>query len=173
MDKIIPDPGFAGDSGASDAALLALLAAHRDGSADSAAVLAALASTRLLVPVVAALGEVAYDEFRRAHEKTSDMAAVLVEGADGRRALLAFTGMDTMKAWNPQARPVPVPARTAAVSALQDGAEALLINIAGPARYVLQGEDLTAFASGWVLARAGDRTVWIGSAAPAEQGSGE
>ena len=48
--------------------------------------------TRLLVPVVAILGEVEHDEQGLAHDKTSDMAAVLMTGRDGRKALLAFTG---------------------------------------------------------------------------------
>ncbi len=161
MERHIPDPGFAGDDGASDPALLALLAARGAGEASSAEVLAGLAASRLLVPVVAVLGEVEHDENGLAHDKTSDMAAVLVQGADGRLGLLAFTGIETMKRWNPEARPVPVPARAAATSAIQDGAAALLVNIAGPASYVLTGDDLVGIASGWELARAGERSVWV------------
>ena len=52
-----------------------------------------------------------------------------------RLALLAFTGLDAMRSWDPAARPVPVPAPTAALAALQDGAEALLIDVAGPVPY--------------------------------------
>ena len=55
-------------------------------------VLALLQDARLLVPVVALLGEVDHDERGLAHDKTSDMAAVLMTGRDGRTALLAFTG---------------------------------------------------------------------------------
>lgn len=169
VDKVIPDPGFAGDDGSSDPALLERLAARRRGESSSAEAVAALMESRLLVPVVAVLGEVEYDENGLAHDKTSDMAAVLVEGADGRRGLLAFTGTDTMKAWNPQARPVPVPARSAATSAIQDGAAALLVNMAGPDPYVVEGQDLVGLASGWTLARMGDETVWV---APAPDGDG-
>ena len=64
------------------------------------------------------------------------MASVLMRGSDGRLALLAFTGLEAMRRWNPDARPVPVPARTAALAAIQDGAEALLIDLAGPVRYL-------------------------------------
>jgi hypothetical protein len=172
VDKVIPDPGFAGDDGSSDQALLQVLAARRRSEATSAEVLGALADARLLVPVVAVLGEVEYDEFGLAHDKTSDMAAVLVEGADGRKGLLAFTGTDTLKAWNPEARPVPVRTRTAATSAVQDGAAALLVNMAGPDPYVVEGDDLVGLASGWTLARVGEQTVWVAPApdAPGEQG---
>lgn len=161
VERLIPDPGFAGDDGSSDPELLALLAARARGEVDSASVVRALAASRLLVPVVAVLGEVEYDEQGLAHDKTSDMAAVLVQGADGRRALLAFTGTGPMQRWNPEARPVPVPARTAATSAIQDGAAALVVDIAGPATYVVQGDDLQGLAQGWELARVGEQTVWV------------
>ena len=45
--------------------------------------------------MVALLGEVEHDEQGLAHDKTSDMAAVLMQGRDGRTALLAFTATDT------------------------------------------------------------------------------
>ena len=60
-----------------------------------------LQDARLLVPVVALLGEVEHDEQGLAHDKTSDMAAVLMKGRDGRTALLAFTGTASLQAWNP------------------------------------------------------------------------
>ena len=158
----IPDPGFAGDTGEVPAAVAAALAAYAvDPRGAYVQVLAALQDARLLVPVVALLGEVEHDEAGLAHDKTSDMAAVLLQGADGRLALLAFTGTASLTAWNPEARPVPVPARVAAQSALQDGAAALVVDVAGPATLVVEGEDLQGLAAGWRLARVGERTAWI------------
>ena len=90
--------------------------------------------------MVAELGEAETGPDGLVRDKSSDMAAVLMRGADGRLALLAFTGLEAMQRWDPDARPVPVPARTAALAALQDGAEALLIDLAGPVRYL--GRDL-------------------------------
>lgn len=164
--RTIPDPGFPDDTGAGDARLGRLLADHRAGSASSGSVLAVLQDVRLLVPVVAVLGEVEVDEHGLAHDKTSDMAAVLVRAADGSTGLLAFTSVDTMARWDPQARPVPVTAATAATAAVQDGAEALLVDLAGPASYVVDGEDLTRLAAGWRLVVVGDGHGWIGP--PAE-----
>ena len=46
-------------------------------------------------------------------------------------------------------------ARTAARAALQDGAAALVVDVAGPARLVVEGEDLAALGAGWSLARVG------------------
>lgn len=158
----IPDPGFAGDTGGVGADLAAAVASYAgDRAAGWPRVLTALQDARLLVPVVAVLGEVEHDEAGLAHDKTSDMAAVLLRGADGRLALLAFTGTAAMQAWNPEARPVPVPARVAAQSALQEGAAALVVDVAGPVTLVLEEEDLQGLARGWQLARIGDRAGWI------------
>jgi len=160
--RTIPDPGYPDDRGAADPALAAVLVAHGEGRAASGAVLAVLQDCRLLVPVVAVADEVEVDEHGLAHDKTSDMAAVLVRNAGGRTGLLAFTGTEAMRRWDPEARPVPVPARTAATAAVQDGAAALLVDLAGPASYVVTGDDLTRLAGGWRLAAVGDGHGWIG-----------
>ncbi len=166
--RSIPDPGFAGDDGSVDPAVAAALAAYADRpevAAQHHATLAALQDSRLLVPVVAVLGEVEYDERGLAHDKSSDMAAVLLTGRDGRTALVAFTGTSGLNAWNPEARPVPVPARQAAQAALQDEAAALLIDVAGPVRFVIEGQDLTALATGERLVPLpGDRWGWVAPA---------
>jgi hypothetical protein len=159
--RTIPDPGFAGDHGEPGAALTAALAAYADGTGSQVDALAAVRGSRLLVPVVAVLGEVEVDQLGRAHEKTSDMATVLLQGADGRMALLAFSGMPSLQAWDPEARPVPVTARTAAQAALQDGADAIVVDVAGPAAFVVEGDDLDGLAHGWALVRVGDRSAWV------------
>jgi hypothetical protein len=149
--RTIPDPGFADDRGAGDPALDRVLADHSAGTASSGAVLAVLQDARLLVPVVAVLGEVELDAQGLAHDKTSDMAAILVRAADDSVGLLAFTSLETMARWDPGARPVPVTTATAATAAVQDGAEALLVDLAGPSSYVVDGDDLTRLAAGWRL----------------------
>ena len=147
--RTIPDPGFAGDTGAVDPGLATALQAYDATPSDEGArrvVLARLQDVRLLVPVVALLGEVEVDDQGLAHDKTSDMAAVLMTGRDGRKALLAFTGTSSLQAWDPTARPVPVTTKHAAQAALQDQASALLIDVAGPVMFVVEGADLRALA---------------------------
>ena len=157
----IPDPGFAGDAGTAPTELTAALAAY---SADRGAYVEALhvlAASRLLVPVIAVLGEVEHDAAGRPRDKYSDMATVFLTGRDGRRGLLAFTGLDQLRAWNADARPVPVEARLAARSAVQEAAVALVVDVAGPTTLVVEGDDLRALAAGWTLARVGERAAWI------------
>ena len=159
--RSIPDPGFPGDDGSADPALAVALAAYdrAEGVEEVGRrheVLALLQDARVLVPVVAMLGEVEYDEQGLAHDKTSDMASVLMTGRDGRTALLAFTGTAGLTAWDPDARPVPVSALQAAQAAIQDGASALLVDVAGPVLFVVEGDDLDALARGDRLVRLDD-----------------
>ena len=152
--RAIPDPGFPGDDGSAAPEVAAALTAYgSDPGAGVHAALAVLQDARLLVPVVAVLGEVEYDDHGLAHDKTSDMAAVLITGRDGRTALLSFTSTDAMRAWNPEARPVAVSTRQAARAALQDGADALLVDIAGPVLLAVDGQDLHDLADDLVLLR--------------------
>lgn len=159
--RVIPDSAFTDDAGSVAPGVAAALTAYAAGEASYAETLAVLQRSRLLVPVVAVAGEVEHGEDGLARDKTSDMATVLLTGRDGRTALLAFTGTEPLRAWDPQARPVPVAAALAARSAAQDGAEALVIDLAGPTRFVIEGDDLTAVAEGWTLAQVGERTAWI------------
>lgn len=157
----IPDPGFAGDDGSASTDVAAALAAYSsDPDRRHTQTLAVLQGARLLVPVVAMLGEVEHDEQGMAREKTSDMATVLMRGRDGRTALLAFTGLDALRRWDPQARPVPVDAATAARAARQDGASAMVLDVAGPVMFVVGEEDLEPLAEGYTLLEVQGRYGW-------------
>jgi hypothetical protein len=159
--RSIPDPGFAGDDGSAPADVAAALASYARDPARHSATLAVLQHARLLVPVVAVLGEVEVDEQGLAHDKTSDMATVLMTGRDGRQALLAFTGREAMGRWDPQARPVPVTAARAAQAARQDGADAIVLDVAGPTMFVVEGDDLELLASGAALVEVSGRYAWV------------
>lgn len=163
--KNIPDPGFSGDDGSADARLTAALAAWADDRTAEPEVLAALTGARLLVPVVALLGEVEEgppDGLREAsaeggggrragglrREKTSDMAVPTLEAPDGRRALPAFTSLETLARWRPDARPVAVPLRQALEAAAHEKADTVVLDLAGPVPYQLTGPALLALAEG-------------------------
>jgi hypothetical protein len=159
--RTLAEPDYPDDDGSADPAVTAALATYdADPEAGHRPALAVLQDSRLLVPVVATLGEVEHDAHGRAHDKTSDMAAVLLTGRDGRTALLSFTSTASLQAWNADARPVGVPARQAARAALQDGADALLVDVAGPVLFPVEGQDLRDLADGLVLRRVGDRWGW-------------
>ncbi|WP_256105857.1 SseB family protein [Streptomyces sp. ODS05-4] len=146
--KNIPDPGFSDDDGTADPRLAQALAAWAQDRSAEPRVLAALRDARLLVPVVAVLGEAEVDEatgLRR--EKTSDMAVPTLTAGD-RRALPAFTSLETLARWDPAARPVAVPLHQALQAAAHEKADTLVLDLAGPVPYELTGRALLAAAEG-------------------------
>ena len=171
--RAIPDPGFAGDDGAADVGLATALARFAEDRERHLEVFLALQSARLLVPVLAVPGEVEVDDAGLAHEKTSDMVTVLVTGRDGRQAMLGFSSVETMAAWRADARPVPVAAPLVALSAMQGAAAALLVDVAGPTTYVLEGELLEGLARQWVLAQTDQGLAWVEEVDDDEADGGE
>lgn len=155
------EANFPDDDGTQSPALATALASYAAGEPGAyVEVVRALQPARLLVPVVALLGEVEYDENGLAHDKSSDMATVLIQNAAGQKALLAFTSTNSLEAWNAEARPVPAPAPVAANSALQEQAVALVIDVAGPVPFSLTGADLKGVAAGWELVQVGGEWAW-------------
>lgn len=118
----------------------------------------ALCADRVLVPVVATATRVAPALTGLASDKEAEMAVVLVQADDGPRALLAFTGMDSLQRWDDAARPVPVTLDLAARSALSEGATALVVDTAGPHPLTLEHALLTELAEGRRLVSLPDGT---------------
>jgi len=138
----VPTPPVPDDDGAASPELTASLAELAAGSEVGTAVLDALVRSRLFVPVVAVLDEaqVGADGLRR--EKQSSMATVLVQRPDGGRALLGFSSIGSMSRWQADARPVPLAAPLAARAAVDEGADTLLIDVAGPSPFAVAGDEL-------------------------------
>jgi hypothetical protein len=146
--KNIPGSPFSGDDGSADPRLTAALEAWSADRSAEPRVLDALRGARLLVPVVAVLGDTETDEetgLRR--EKTSDMAVPTLK-AQGRTALPAFTSTDALARWDPAARPVAVPLHQALEAAAHEHADTLVLDLAGPVPYELTGTALRTLAAG-------------------------
>ncbi|MGW4320078.1 SseB family protein [Streptomyces sp. NPDC004684] len=145
--KNIPDPGYSDDDGSADPRLSAALAAWAEDRTAVDPVLRALEGARLLVPVVAVLGEVEEDENGLRREKTSDMAVPTLK-AGHRTALPAFTSTDSLARWDPAARPVAVPLHQALQAAAHEKADTVVLDMAGPVPFELTGAALLALAEG-------------------------
>ncbi|MEU2184210.1 SseB family protein [Streptomyces thermolilacinus] len=145
--KNIPDPGFSDDDGSADPRLTEALAAWAEDRGAQPRVLEALQGARLLVPVVAVLGEVEEDENGLRREKTSDMAVPTLTAGD-RRALPAFTSTESLARWDPAARPVAVPLGQALQAVAHEKADTLILDMAGPVPFEVTGRVLLALAEG-------------------------
>lgn len=136
--RTLTDSPFAGDDGALAPALAALLDAARASGepVDVEALVAALPGARLFVPVTAV--SAGTDE-ATGGDLGADMAIPTLRSPDGRDALPVFTSVEALTTWSAKARPVPVEARRAAVSAVQEGQQLLVLDpgVAGPAGSVV------------------------------------
>ncbi|MEZ0449726.1 SseB family protein [Cellulomonas sp. ICMP 17802] len=133
--ELPPSSPFAGDDGTADPAVAAALAALDAGSGTVAAVVDALAGTRVLVPVLAELeveDTVVHDGHEHVVDKEASAGIVALRAPDGRTALPVFTSVATMAAWRPDARPVPSDVARAALSAVTEGWEVLVVDPGGP-----------------------------------------
>lgn len=146
--RTLPETVFPDDDGSPDPALRQLLATAGSGrSTDYLRAVAGLCTGRLVVPVVATRSTDA-GTAQVSADKEAEMAVAMLQTADGRHGLAAFTGLDTLSRWNAAARPVPVTLDIAARSTLQAEAQALLIDIDGPSPLVIEGEVLSGLAAG-------------------------
>ncbi|MBC7633220.1 MAG: SseB family protein [Flavobacterium sp.] len=123
---------------------------------DDISVLSVIADARVFVPIIALLGEAPTDG-----DKNAEMAAVLMTGADGRRALLAFSSVLSMMQWDAKARPVPIRGGDAARAALDEGAAAIVLDLANPTFTVIETADVEHLAAGDRLVQSEAGPVWL------------
>ncbi|KTR86791.1 SseB family protein [Leucobacter chromiiresistens] len=148
------DTAFADDDGRASEHVTALIRAVRD-AADAAQTageaaeywsavsrvaqaqseaIAGFAAERFLVPMLAEAGELGQTPDGRTVEKSQELSIVSVAAPDGRRVLPVFSSVETLRRWNPEARPIPVPGSQAALAAAQDGTELIIIDPGTPER---------------------------------------
>lgn len=122
---------FAGDAGDPDPELVRELADYAAGRGDLTGLAAALAGSRLFVPIVAVLDEPSAHAavLRTVGDSGADMALITLTGKDGSRALPVFSCVEAMMRWDGGARPVPVEAARAAQAAVAEGCDVLVLDL--------------------------------------------
>ncbi len=103
----------------------ALAAAHSDA-------LLALSASRVLIPLLAEAGDLGMTPEGRTVEKTQELSIVTVAAPDGRRVMPVFSGVAAMRAWNAEARPIPVPMPQAALAAAQELTDLIIVDPGTP-----------------------------------------
>ena len=165
-----PTSPFAGDDGACDPALDAALAALADGG-PLEDVVRVLSGVRVLVPVLAehlpAATGGAVDSGGPADpfaERAASAGVVALRAPDGRTALPVFSSVAALAAWRSHARPVPTAAPRAALAAVTEQWELVVLDPGGPVTALLPRPAVWALAQGlaWepaVVGRGAERRV--------------
>lgn len=150
---------FGDDDGSADVGLTAARAALRAGTGSERNVVAALAGARVYVPIVAEVADTGVLPNGLTTDKESDMALLTLTAPDGRRALPVFSSTESLQRWHPQARPVAVRADRAALSAVAEEAQLLVLDPGAESTFVIRRPAV------WALAR---QEPWLPSYADPE-----
>ena len=132
------------DDGAAPEHVIAAIQRFRLAGLGEAEVVDALRTSRLLIPLVAHLGEDGLTE--HGHDKTQELAIVTVVGPDGRTVLPAFTSVAAMSAWNTSARPIPVQAQRVALAAASEQTDLVVVDATSATEFVIRRPALSAMA---------------------------
>ncbi|MDR2321733.1 MAG: SseB family protein [Microbacterium sp.] len=138
----------ASDDGSADPALWDALTRFRAGDGSQAEVVDAFRAARVLVPLVAEKGEEGVAPSGLTVDKTQELSLVTVAAPDGRTVQPAFTSVETMRSWDPIARPIPVEAARVALSASSGDAELIVLDPGSATEFVLRRPAVWAIAQG-------------------------
>ncbi|SMH47534.1 SseB protein N-terminal domain-containing protein [Rathayibacter oskolensis] len=140
------------DDGSAPGLLARALESFAAGECGAERVVDALRESRLLIPLVAHLGEEAEGVGGLRADKTQELSIVTVAGPDGRDVLPVFSSVDAMRRWDPSARPVPVDGRRAALAAVAEETELMVLDPASEHEFAVRRPALWAIAEGadWI-----------------------
>lgn len=134
------------DDGSAPERLIEALRRFRSRELGEAEVVDAVREARLLVPLVAHLGESGIGEHGHTIDKSAELAIVTVAAPDGRAVMPVFSSVDAMSRWNPKARPVPADAMRVAVAAASEDTELVVLDATSETEFIIRRPALWAIA---------------------------
>jgi hypothetical protein len=134
------------DDGSAPEALIEAIQRFRAGDADESEVVDAIRVSRLLVPLVAELGDRGVSSAGYTVDKSQELSIVTVAGPDGRNVLPAFSSVTAMSTWNRAARPVPAAGTRVALAAVSESTELVVLDPTSETEFVIRRPALWAIA---------------------------
>ena len=129
---------WAGDDGSANPELLEVLARFQAGDASQSDVHDTLRESRLLVPLVANLGEAGEGAHGQTVDKSADLSIVSVSSPDGQTALPVFSSVAAMSVWNASARPVPIETARVALAAASEKNGRIILDPGSATEFVVR-----------------------------------
>jgi len=143
----IENPATPDDDGSAPPRLLEAIRRFRAREVGEADVVDALRESRLLVPLVAELGDSGVGAHGHRVDKSQELSIVRVEGPDGRTVQPAFTSVTSLGAWNRDARPVPAAAPRVALAAVEERTDVVVLDPTSATEFAVRRPAL------WAIAR--------------------
>ena len=137
---------FSDDDGSANPVLIQALAEFRANPADPREVFKAFAASRLLIPLLADLGESGEGAHGQTVDKSADLSIVTVQTPDGQTGLPVFSSVESMARWNKTARPVPSDAIRVALAAASEGNTRIVLDPGSETEFVFRRPAIKAMA---------------------------
>jgi hypothetical protein len=129
---------FADDDGSAPEEFVRAISGFRSGDLGQASVVDALRGTRLLVPLLAQLGESEIGANGLKVDKSAELSIVTVKAPDDQDALVVFSSVTAMQRWNPTARPVPTDAIRVCLAAASQLSTRVVIDPGSDSEFVIR-----------------------------------
>jgi hypothetical protein len=170
--RAFPHGAPSDDDGSAPERLIEALRRFRARELGESEVVEAVRASRLLIPLVAVLGEAGVGEHGLVVDKSQELSIVTVAGPDGRNVLPVFSSTAAMSAWNPKARPVPAVGPRVALAAASEETDLVVLDPTSETEFAIRRPALWALAQGesWMPSYLDQRVLseFIAAAEPEE-----
>lgn len=129
---------FSNDDGSASAELILAIANFRDGLVGAEKVVDQIRVSRLLVPLLAKLGESEVGVHGKTVDKSAELSIVTVKSPDDQDALVVFSSVAAMGRWNPSARPVPTDAIRVSLAAASQMSTRVVLDPGSETEFVIR-----------------------------------
>ncbi|MEN9970394.1 MAG: hypothetical protein RLZZ229_602 [Actinomycetota bacterium] len=141
---------YADDDGSANPALIEAIGQFQAGEITADKVVDQVRQSRLLVPLIAQLGESELGAHGHVVDKSAELSIVTVEGPDGQTVMPVFSSMAAMQKWNPEARPVPSEPVKVALAAASELTNRIVLDPGSETEFVIRRPAIAAIAQSLV-----------------------
>lgn len=129
---------FADDDGRASPELVEAIASFRVGKLGAEAVVDQIRVSRLLVPLLANLGESEVGAHGQKVDKSAELSIVTVKSPDDQDSLVVFSSVEAMTEWNKASRPVPTDAIRVALAAASQMSTRVVLDPGSETEFVIR-----------------------------------
>ena len=129
---------FSQDDGKASPELVEAIAAFRAGKLGAEVVVDRIRVSRLLVPLLANLGESEIGAHGQKVDKSAELSIVTVKSPDDQDSLVVFSSVEAMNKWNKTSRPVPTDAIRVALAAASQMSTRIVLDPGSETEFVVR-----------------------------------
>lgn len=142
-----PNPS-ADDDGSAPPHLVEAIRRFRAREVGESEVVDALRESRVLIPLIAELGDTGVSPAGHLVDKSQELSIVKVASPDGRTVQPAFSSVTALSHWNRMARPIPAASTRVALAAASEGTDLVILDPTSPTEFAVRRPALWAIAKG-------------------------